>query len=49
MQIFLKVKDLIKNKEEVAMRSDEYRKEFEKLAINIKTKSNLLFEKYRIF
>ncbi|XP_011196507.1 augmin complex subunit dgt5 isoform X2 [Zeugodacus cucurbitae] len=39
MQIFLKVKDLIKNKEDVAMRLEEYRKEYETLAINIKTKN----------
>lgn len=46
MQIFLKVKDLVKYKEDVATRLDEYRKEYETLAINIKTKSKLLFKKY---
>ncbi|XP_014099947.1 augmin complex subunit dgt5 [Bactrocera oleae] len=39
MQIFLKVKDLVKYKEDVATRLDEYRKEYETLAINIKTKN----------
>ncbi|CAD7013877.1 unnamed protein product [Ceratitis capitata] len=39
MQILLKIKELVKHKEDVTMRLDEYRKEYEALAINIKTKN----------
>ncbi|XP_067630740.1 augmin complex subunit dgt5 [Eurosta solidaginis] len=39
MQSFLKVQELQKHKEDIKMRLDEYRKEYETLAINIKTKN----------
>ncbi|XP_017472394.1 PREDICTED: uncharacterized protein LOC108363517 [Rhagoletis zephyria] len=39
MQTFLKMNELMKQKEDITMRLDEYRKEYETLAVNIKTKN----------